>query len=371
MQIRTNCNLPNLKGKSFYFRPWALKRDRKELYRFLEGEEYFRSESFVHRALFGEEIRANNQIEGYNDDIEVIKRAIENASSIKNSEQKTRILNLYNAYRYILEGHTINKESMNALYKIASDGVLDEFSLTHMDEFYRTREVFIVNSKDGLDSSKGMPVEKLDEFLEAYFNFLNTEIAGDETEEYIKSQILHFYFVYIHPYFDVNGRTSRTIAMWYLLNKKAYPYIIFNRGISFKGSSYADAISRSIKTRDMTYFLKLMLETLQLELEKEYVIHRAHFYAKGELDIKDVETLHLFLSYYGRKTLFDFAFLYNSKNDYKTVKDIYENMITPLLDKGILDVLYEMPHPKGEIGDKVLTMRPLNLDASKVKHLQL
>ena len=50
---------------------------------------------------------------------------------------------------------------------------------------------------------------------------------------------MHFYFVYIHPYFDVNGRTSRTLAMWYLLNEEAYPYIIFNRAINNNASNYS------------------------------------------------------------------------------------------------------------------------------------
>ena len=66
------------------------------------------------------------------------------------------------------------------------------------------------------------------------FEFINNnELEETEINKFIKSQIMHFYFVYIHPYFDVNGRTSRTVAMWYLLNNKNYPYIIFNRAIEF------------------------------------------------------------------------------------------------------------------------------------------
>ena len=67
--------------------------------------------------------------------------------------------------------------------------------------------------------------------MEYYFAFFNAPTFSQTmTDQYVKSQILHFYFVYIHPYFDVNGRTSRTMALWHLLNSQAYPYIIFNRG---------------------------------------------------------------------------------------------------------------------------------------------
>ena len=75
---------------------------------------------------------------------------------------------------------------------------------------------------------------------------------------------MHFYFVYIHPYFDVNGRTSRTMSMWYLLKNEAYPFIIFNRGISFKGSKYDRVIKDTKESNDMTCFLLMMLETLKV-----------------------------------------------------------------------------------------------------------
>src|SRR5690606_40031597 len=57
--------------------------------------------------------------------------------------------------------------------------------------------------------------------LDKLISFLSSDsYNGSMTDSYIKSQIVHFYFVYIHPYYDVNGRTSRTLSMWYLFEKE-------------------------------------------------------------------------------------------------------------------------------------------------------
>ena len=53
--------------------------------------------------------------------------------------------------------------------------------------------------------------------------------------------------VYIHPYYDVNGRTARTLSLWYLLQKKTYPFVIFNRGISLSKGEYKHNVKKSYR----------------------------------------------------------------------------------------------------------------------------
>ncbi len=206
-----------------------------------------------------------------------------------------------------------------------------------------------------------------------YFAFLNQDISGDLTDEYIKSQILHYYFVYIHPYFDVNGRTSRTLSMWYLINKKIYPYIIFNRGISFKDSEYTKVIEDVRSFRDLSYFIDYMLTTVKVELEKEYVMQVEANLASDKLTLADYQTLLYFLTMKGCKTVLDFANIYNRFNDKKKVKEVYETMIVPLLDKKVLDV--ERQTKKNMFDDNnnlVLKLRNKNeISKDKVKRLVL
>ena len=78
------------------------------------------------------------------------------------------------------------------------------------------------------------------------FDFINKySFNSSKTLEFIKSQIIHFQFVNIHLYYDINGRTARTTAMWYLLNKQIYPYIIFNRAISLNKNEYYKLIKNT------------------------------------------------------------------------------------------------------------------------------
>ena len=59
--------------------------------------------------------------------------------------------------------------------------------------------------------------------------------------------------------------------MWYLLNNKLYPYIIFNRAISFLRKDYINSIIKSRETGDLTFFLQYILNSVYKELEKEYI----------------------------------------------------------------------------------------------------
>lgn len=369
-------DLKTLKGGRFYLVKGNYEHNVEMLERFLETEPELRTRHFAKKVMFTHEIEANNRVEGYGDGIEEIKRVIENAEAIEDPEKRARILNLYRAYNYILSHRKIDKESLRELYSIISRDALDNYAKNNMGNYYRKEKVYILRHGNLSETpDEGLPAEVIDSFLESYFKFLNEKLNGSETEEYIKSQILHFYFVYVHPYFDVNGRTSRTLAMWYLLNKKAYAYIIFNRGIAYKGNSYDDTIARAKTTHDLTPFINMMLETVRVELEKEYVLERIVNQATGKLDATDYQTILYFLSMKGLKTVIDFTKMYNRNTnlDHKRVKEVYETMIVPLLDKGVLDIAGETKKDLYSCGpkNKILTLRPLELDPEKTRDLQI
>ena len=185
---------------------------------------------------------------------------------------------------------------------------------------------------------EGLPYVKVPEYMDLYFDFVNNfKISNAQTDQFIKSQLMHFYFVYIHPFFDINGRSSRTIAMWYLLNNSVYPYIIFNRGINFD-SNYDDIIYNCKNSHDITRFLKYMLINVKKELEKEYIVHNLHEQTSRHWHSTDYEMLNYFLSLNGNKTVLDYANLYNRMNSKKRVKEFFETMVLPLIDDKTLTI---------------------------------
>lgn len=331
--------LKTLTGIPFRINIDILKEIEEELELFLLEEDFMNTRDFSKKVMFNQEIKANNTVEGYNDSVSFIKKVIENASEEQNIEKRNRIINLYNGYQYILKGQDITEENVLKLYKILSKDLLEEYDLSHMGEKYRKAPVYILKSgrlDDSMD--EGIPYKKIEEYMDSYFEFIDTfKVDDSQTEEFIKSQIMHFYFVYIHPFFDINGRSSRTIAMWYLLNKEVYPYIIFNRGINFD-SNYDRVIGTSITRLDITEFLKYMLISVKKELEKEYIIHNLDSQSERQWHTIDYQALNYFLALNGEKTVLDYATTYNRLNTKKNTKTIFENMLLPMIEDETLKI---------------------------------
>lgn len=374
MQTPSYLPLEFLDGTHLRIRNDRFLQTREELEEFLEGERHLQTKTFAKDVMFSHEIKANNQIEGYFDDVRLVKDIIERKYPNKESDKAKRILNLYHGYNYILRENNINKETLKKLYSILSKDLLEEEDKIRMGEYYRNDKVYIlINGNLSCEPDEGLPHEKIDKFMNAYFNFLNNlDFSNSITDEYIKSQILHFYFVYIHPYFDVNGRTSRTLAMWYLLNKKAYPYIIFNRGITFKGSVYDKTIIDVKKYHDISYFIDFMLKTVQLELEKEYIMQCINNCSNEKLTSTDWQTLLYILSMNGNLSVKDFTDTYNRFNDKKRCKDIYETMIDPLIEKNILKVVRcTNSYMFDNLNNEMFEINPsfLEYDKNKIKRL--
>lgn len=331
--------LKTLTGIPFRINIDILKEIEEELEIFLLEEDFMNTRDFSKKVMFNQEIKANNTVEGYNDSVSFIKKVIENASEEQNIEKRNRIINLYNGYQYILKGQDITEENVLKLYKILSKDLLEEYDISHMGEKYRKAPVYILKSgrlDDSMD--EGIPYEKIEEYMDSYFEFIDTfKVDDSQTEEFIKSQIMHFYFVYIHPFFDINGRSSRTIAMWYLLNKEVYPYIIFNRGINFD-SNYDRVIGTSKTRLDITEFLKYMLISVKKELEKEYIIHNLDSQSERQWHTIDYQALNYFLALNGEKTVLDYATTYNRLNTKKNTKTIFENMLLPMIEDETLKI---------------------------------
>lgn len=309
----------------------------RELENFLEGQDFMNNKTFSKKVMFTHEIKANNTVEGINDSVSLIEKVIGDAHQVTDIERRNRIINLYNGYRYILEGRDITEDNVSELYQILSKDLLDERDRERMGDKYRNAPVYILQNgrlDDTMDH--GMDASVVPDFMKVFFDYVNNgESFESATDYFIKSQIMHFYFVYIHPYFDINGRTSRTVAMWYLLNNQVYPYIIFNRGINFD-SNY-DAVIKDCKSKyEVSKFLKYMLITVKKELEKEYMMHHLREASARRWETVDYQTIEYFLSMKGNLTVLDFVSMYNRFNDKKKAKEVFETMLLPLIDEGTL-----------------------------------
>lgn len=373
MQKREYLDLTTEKGNRFYFRTESLMPVYAELEEFLEFITTMNDLHFAKKMLFSHELKANNQVEGYSDDLELIEDIIKKKTdNIKDEEKRARILNLYRGYQFILRNRVMDEKHLKRLYNVLSDGLLDSYDITHMGQNYREAPVYILDGGKltGI-LDEGVNYQIIDNLIAKYFEFINNVSLGNsKTDEYIKSQIMHFYFVYIHPYFDCNGRTSRTMALWYLLKNKDYPYIIFNRGINFAGSKYDKIIKEAKETYDITYFLKLMLETVKIELEKEKIMQEYAIATNYKFSGIDYQTILYILSMNNELSLANFSLVYNRFNDKRKVLDIYKEMVEPLIDVGILQVTRYTKKRIGEVNNMEFVLNKNIIPSTEEMHLK-
>ena len=372
----TKFNLETNEGANIRINSEYLKPYKEELLEFLDGLDYMRTLKFARSMMISQEIKSNNVIEGIKDDLSIIDKVITQRKDDLSQTERQRIINLYHGYQYILTHKKIDKDSLKELYQLLSENILDPRDKIRMGEYYRTAPVYIIKgNRLDIEPYMGMNENKIEYHMDQLFDFINNDILEEtEIDKFVKSQIMHFYFVYIHPYFDVNGRTSRTVAMWYLLNNKNYPYIIFNRAIAFNKKNYEPNIIKGRNYGDITLFIKYMLTSVEQELEKEYLIHNIEKNTKEYLSKYDLQMLEYLLTMNGNITIKDLITTYNKYNEKDKIVKIIEEKIYPLLDKKIIiPKRYTKKYITPTIQNMEISLNPelIEFDRTKIKHLDI
>lgn len=98
-------------------------------------------------------------------------------------------------------GRCITRKNLRTLWEKVTDGVCEN---KHLDgALYRSGMVEIGNAGETVHIPA--PVEKLPELMDQWFCY------REQDSSLIGSFVAHFYFVYVHPFCDGNGRTARII----------------------------------------------------------------------------------------------------------------------------------------------------------------
>ena len=185
------------------------------------------------------------------------KRIAEVSKNEKLTEKNDIIVrNMLAAIRFIVnEKPAFNKENLRKLYAILSkDCLADELQIKDC-AFYRDDQVFI-------GAFEGAPVELIDECMDSLFAFAN-DPKSRRTHDFLLPYICHYYILYVHPYFDYNGRTARMVSFWlnYINDVACAPYFM-SEAINENKNDYYRAITDTRNTNnDLTYFLGYILET--------------------------------------------------------------------------------------------------------------
>ncbi len=198
-------------------------------------------------------------IEGARTTVEHVKKAW---TDPKTKDDKM-VMNTLRGLNYAYE-NTITLENLRFLWEIVTKDVCEN---KHLDgECYRNGMVY-VGSASEIVHTPAKPSE-IPHLMEALFTFL----TETEMNVWIAACIFHFYFVYVHPYCDGNGRMARILTQSFLFfhGKKKIKFLPLSRAINDSLSGYYATLKQSENVQsngekwlDITPFIDYMLGAIE------------------------------------------------------------------------------------------------------------
>ncbi|KAF0227230.1 MAG: hypothetical protein FD133_242 [Erysipelotrichaceae bacterium] len=296
------------------------------------------AENFIEIMIFSE-VEGTLEIEG----IKTSKRKIEEVLKIKSdlSSKEQIIVNMKKGIDYIFE-HDITEANLYELYMI-----LSEHSLTEDEKiesgYYRQNGVDIIG-KYGEVSDRGVDAKHLTQWMNEFISFIQKQLESLNSLTYLMPQLIHYYMITLHPYYDFNGRMARMLAYWYILKcpfiKNKMP--IFSEAINYNAKTkalYYKAIEDAREDdNDLTFFFDTMFDLgkkflnvyLKLDALESKTRRTMNPLTKSELN-----TLKSILLYINEKDFFtweDVSFV--DKEQY--TKQYYLKLLNSLVDKDVL-----------------------------------
>jgi Fic family protein len=155
--------------------------------------------------------------------------------------------------------------------------------------FRSTNDVSVLDVRSGEVIYYPPNAKEIDSLISALCDFVNADRMekGDEERSFVHPIIvgiaLHFLIGYIHPFYDGNGRTARTLFYWYVLSRgyEVFAYIPISKIIQQAPGKYRDAyLATERDDLDLTYFIlynircirkarKALIEHLKMESSRK------------------------------------------------------------------------------------------------------
>lgn len=297
------------------------------------------------------EAQSNNEIEGIRSTKKELKEAL---SALNKTEFKNkRFIGLMKSYLYIDQIDAFEHvQDFRVLY---DDLVADEVKKddTPDGEFFRKEYVEI---NDGMTTTHiGITSEK--KIIEALGNLIQY-LQNESQPPLYRYMVAHYYYEYIHPFYDGNGRTGRLIVGSYLSRYlEKYSAITFSYAVNKDKAKYyksLEEIPAPFNQGDMTFYLINMLQLLSSgqkgiieDLEINFMkLKRIKEYCKSEKwkGYEDesqllyiIMTVHVFVD--------DTVLL--SVNDLmdlsKKSRYVVNNLMDDLIEKGYVEIVRKKP----------------------------
>lgn len=214
-----------------------------------------------------DEVKSTNDIEGVHSTRKELRDILDGTAP-----HTERFHSIVNKYRGLLENHTISFETCQDIRVFYDEFAHEEIALENpshrLDGQIFRKESVEIDSPTGKVLHQGVfPESKIIETMQHALNLLHS----DNFPLWVRLALFHYFFAYIHPFYDGNGRTDRFITSYFmqkgfhqLIALRLSVYIKKNRTMYYKLFEEADSeINRGDLTPFITGFLKILLGTIQ------------------------------------------------------------------------------------------------------------
>ena len=199
-------------------------------------------------------IHSSLAIEANSLTIEQVKDVIDGKSVIGPHDEIQEVKNAYEAYKIIKE---VNPYSIKDLKKI--QGIMTYLIKDDAGEFRKGNE--------GVFDEKGNcihvcpPPEQVNGLMNQLFDWMKAN--KESINPLILSSVFHYEFVFIHPFSDGNGRTSRLWQNVILSNwEEIFEYVPIESQIKKYQNEYYKIINNCNKAGNSTEFIEFMLKMI-------------------------------------------------------------------------------------------------------------
>ncbi|MCX6112007.1 MAG: Fic family protein [Proteobacteria bacterium] len=255
-------------GKKFWFFPSdaiqkkinEIEHTGNKLYETIESKSKFKDE-FLKDAKIEEAI-TSAIYEGANSTRAKAKQLITSQKSPK-SKDEWMIVNNYEAMKWIKENSDkkISTDLIKEIHLIVTKNTLEGDDAAFSGKF--RNDVVYVGDHTGIEHEKIIPT--LNEIINLCVNNKRYQHG------LIKGILLHYFVAYVHPFFDGNGRTARTLFYFKSIKNdlKFVELLSISAHLKNNGNRYEKAFHDVVANDyDVTYFVDFCLESLLAALNK-------------------------------------------------------------------------------------------------------